>query len=105
MYYKNQITNKIGFFGGTPDKNWVLATQSEINAYELEQAKITKIAQCQAYLESTDWQATAFIKYNRPIDANVFENCLKANQWKVDIAACTTLEELNAININFNNNV
>jgi len=68
----------------------------------LEQAKIDKIAQCQTYLESTDWQAAAFTKYGRPIDANVSENCLKAKQWKIDVAACTTLEELNNININFN---
>jgi hypothetical protein len=68
----------------------------------LEQGKQSKTAQCQAYLEGTDWQAAAFIKYSRPVDANVSENCLKAKQWKIDIAACTTLEELNAININFN---
>jgi hypothetical protein len=67
----------------------------------LEQGKQTKTAQCQTYLESTDWQAAAFIKYGRTIDANVSENCLKAKQWKIDIAACTTLEQLNAININF----
>ena len=67
----------------------------------LEQGKQSKTAQCQAYLESTDWQAAAFIKYGRPVDANVSENCLKAKQWKIDIAACTTLEELNNININF----
>jgi len=68
----------------------------------LEQGKQIKTAQCQTYLESTDWQVAAFIKYGRTIDANVSENCLKAKQWKIDIAACTTLEELNAININFN---
>lgn len=68
----------------------------------LEQGKQSKTAECQAYLQSTDWQAAAFIKYGRPVDANVSENCLKAKQWKIDIAACTTLEELNAININFN---
>lgn len=67
----------------------------------LEQGKQSKTAQCQAYLEGTDWQAAAFIKYGRQLDANVSENCLKAKQWKIDIAACTTLEELNNININF----
>jgi len=67
----------------------------------LEQGKQTKTAQCQTYLQSTDWQAAAFIKYGRPIHANVSENCLKAKQWKIDIAACTSLEELNNININF----
>jgi len=67
----------------------------------LEQGKQIKIAQCQTYLQSTDWQAAAFIKYDRPIDANVSENCLKAKQWKIEIDACTTLEELNNINIDF----
>jgi hypothetical protein len=68
----------------------------------LEQGKQTKTAQCQTYLQSTDWQAAAFIKYGRPVDANVSENCLKAKQWKIEIDACTTLEELNKINIDFN---
>jgi hypothetical protein len=67
----------------------------------LEQGKQIKTAQCQNYLQGTDWQAAAFIKYSRPIDANVSENCLKAKQWKIDIAACTTLEELENINIDF----
>jgi len=67
----------------------------------LEQGKQSKTAQCQGYLEGTDWQAAALIKYGRQLDANVAENCLKAKQWKIDIAACTTLEELNNININF----
>jgi hypothetical protein len=90
----------------------VLLTESEIAEFnqppskedllnQLNSQKQTKTAQCQTYLEGTDWQAAAFIKYGRPVDANVSENCLKAKQWKIDIAACTTLEELNAININF----
>jgi hypothetical protein len=71
------------------------------NSVLLEQGKQIKTAQCQDYLQGTDWQAAAFIKYSRPIDANVSENCLKAKQWKIDIAACTTLEELENINIDF----
>ena len=67
----------------------------------LEQGQQSKTAQCQAYLEGTDWQAAALIKYGRPLDANVAENCLKSKQWKIDIDACTTLKELNNININF----
>lgn len=69
---------------------------------QLLEKKTEKIAQCQDYLEQTDWQANAFIKYGRPIDANVPGNCLKAKQWKSDIKACTTIEELENININFN---
>lgn len=67
----------------------------------LEQEKIIKIAQCQQYLAETDWQASAFIKYGRPIDNGVKENCLKAKKLKDDIEACTTLKELKKININF----
>jgi len=102
-YLKNLETGEIikGDSFGSFFDSWAELTQSEIDAYELEQAKLAKIAQCQAYLESTDWQAVAFIKYARPINTNVFENCLKAKQWKIDIAACTTLEELNNINIDF----
>jgi hypothetical protein len=82
-------------------QKWI-ADGGVVEAFDaLAEAKLTKIAQCQTYLESTDWQAAAFIKYGRTIDANVSKNCLKAKQWKIDIAACTTLEELNAININF----
>ena len=77
-------------------------TQEEIDCQELQNAKNIKINQCQTYLQSTDWQAAAFIKYGRPIDANVSKNCLKAKQWKIEINACTTLEELNNINIDFN---
>jgi hypothetical protein len=103
IYLKNLETGEIikgNLFGSFFD-SWRKLTQDEIDAYELEQAKLPKIAQCQSYLEGTDWQAVAFIKYGRAIDTNVSENCLKANQWKVDIAACTTLEELNLINIEF----
>lgn len=71
-------------------------------AYDpLSDRKAEKIIICQNYLESTDWQASAFIKYGRPVDANVSNNCLKAKQWKDDIEACTTIEQLENININF----
>jgi len=103
IYLKNLETKEIikGESFGPYFDSWAELTQSEIDAYELEQAKLAKTAQCQTYLEGTDWQAAAFIKYGRPIDANVSENCLKAKQWKIDIAACTTLEQLNKIIINF----
>lgn len=82
-------------------QKWI-ADGGIVEAFDyLAEAKVVKTAQCQTYLEGTDWQAAAFIKYGRPVDANVSENCLKAKQWKIDIAACTTLEELNNININF----
>lgn len=67
----------------------------------LNYAKKQKLDQCRAYLESTDWQAVAFIKYGRPIDSGVKENCLKAKKFMDDIEACKTLKQLEKININF----
>jgi len=101
MFYRNLINGQIAFFGGVPNEDWVLATQNEIDNFELDQAKAVKTAECQAYLEKTDWQASAFIKYGRPIDSNVQGNCLKARELKTQIESCTTLEELENININF----
>lgn len=100
MFYRNLINGQIAFFNGIPNEDWVLATQNEIDAENLKQKKEEKIAQCQAYLESTDWQASAFIKYGRPLDSNVQENCLKAKELKAQIKACTTLEELNKEELN-----
>jgi len=101
MFLKNKITNEIGQFANSQGEDWIELTENEIDIYELRQAKQIKKAQCQTYLQNTDWQAAAFIKYNRPIDSNVSENCLRAKQLKKDIEACTTLEELNKINTDF----
>jgi hypothetical protein len=48
--------------------------QAQLAIVDVEEAKQAKIAQCQNYLQSTDWQASAFIKYGRPVDTNVSNN-------------------------------
>ena len=45
MFYRNLNNNTLAFLNGVPDENWVLASESEIIAYELSQAKIAKIAE------------------------------------------------------------
>lgn len=55
---------------------------------QLNSQKQVKINKCKAYLNSTDWQ---IIANNRPLAVSL----------QAEIAACTTLEELNNININF----
>lgn len=69
----------------------------------LEQVKIEKITQCQAYLISTDWQV---IRLSDPtsgeaLKEGVAENRALARSRQVEIESCTTLEELNNINTNF----
>lgn len=53
------------------------------------------------YLSSTDWQAAAFVKYDRPIDSGVKDKCKLANKEINEIEVCTTLEELNNYSIEF----
>lgn len=45
MFFKNKITGSIGQFAIAQGDDWQELTQSEINAYELEQTKAEKIAQ------------------------------------------------------------
>lgn len=68
---------------------------------ELQRKKDEKIAICDSYLESTDWQAAAFIKYKRPVDSDVEKKCLLAKKKKSEIKACETLEQLEEINLEF----
>jgi hypothetical protein len=93
----------------------VLLTQSQIAELnqppskedllnQLNSQKQAKINQCLAYLSSTDWQ---IIRLSDPtsgesLKEGVGENRALARSLQDDIKACTTLEELNAININFN---
>lgn len=51
MFYRNLNDNSLAFFNGVPDENWVLASKSEIIAYELSQAKIAKIAEVKSARE------------------------------------------------------
>ncbi len=51
-----------------------------------------------SYLASTDWQASAFIKYGRPIDDGIKERCQQARDEIHQIEAATTLDDLNQFN-------
>ena len=71
---------------------------------ELEDKKLIKIAQCQKYLNDTDWYV---IRMSDPSNAseipqNILINRTNARTWQKDIKDAMTLEELNSININFN---
>lgn len=102
-YLKNPETNQIvksNEFGPFFD-SWVELTQEEIDAYELEEAKTVKINQCKTYLNNTDWQIIALTERNRVVNEDVATNRPLAVSLQAEIAACTTLEELNNININF----
>ena len=70
---------------------------------QLQEAKALKIAQCKAYLISTDWQIIRLSDPTSgdPLKEGVVEKRTLARSLQVDIAACTTLEELNNINIDF----
>jgi hypothetical protein len=103
-YLKNLQTNKIisgEAFGASFDE-WQELTQSEIDAYELKQAKLAKIAQCKTYLNNTDWQIIALTERNRAVDENVVINRPLAVSRQAEINTCTTIEELNNINTDFN---
>lgn len=69
----------------------------------LEQAKTTKIAQCQIYLNETDWY---IIRMSDPssvtvVPENILVNRANARVWQKNIKEAATIEELNNININF----
>ena len=63
--------------------------------------KNEKIKICKAELSKTDWQVAANIKRKRPIDKGVVEHEKEVINLMSQINKCETLEELNAININF----
>lgn len=70
---------------------------------QLQEAKALKIAQCKAYLINTDWQVIRLSDptSGEPLKEGVAEKRTLARSLQVDIEACTTLEELNNINIDF----
>ena len=70
---------------------------------QLQEAKALKIVQCKAYLISTDWQVIRLSDptSNDPLKEGVAEKRVLARSLQVNIEACTTLEELNNINIDF----
>jgi hypothetical protein len=102
-YLKNLETGEIikGESFGSYFDSWAELTQDEIDAYELEEAKKIKINQCKAYLNNTDWQIIALTERNKAVDEDVVTNRPLAVSLQAEIAACTTLEELNNINIDF----
>lgn len=51
MFYRNLNDNTLAFFNGVPDENWVLASESEITAFELSQAKILKVSEVKSARE------------------------------------------------------
>lgn len=73
------------------------------NAESLEDAKQDKINLCLEYLSSTDWYVVRMsdISSQAEIPSNVVTNRANARSLQVNIEACTTLEELNNINIDF----
>jgi hypothetical protein len=77
-----------------------LATDSEIEAFKLKEAKEAKIAQCDAYLDATD---KYFIEAQEA-NTNDYAQRIPRQQARDAIASlksCETLEELENININF----
>jgi hypothetical protein len=69
----------------------------------LERARREKLAQCRAYLASTDWQIIRLSdpSSSEPLKQGVAENRALARSLQDKISACKTLKELNAIQINF----
>jgi len=69
----------------------------------LQEIKLEKITQCKFYLNETDWYITRMIDPSSLIivPENILINRANARAWQENINACTSLEELNAININF----
>lgn len=70
---------------------------------QLQEAKASKITQCKAYLINTDWQVIRLSDptSGEPLKEGVAEKRILARSLQVDIEACTTLEELENIKIDF----
>ena len=89
------------------DYNIVYLSKEEVDlinsSKNLEQTKVLKISQCEAYLISTDWQVIRLSDptSGEPLKEGVAEKRTLARSLQVNIEACTTLEELNNINIDF----
>lgn len=105
IYLKEPGTNKIVKFQdelsiGMGFASWNKATENEISIYELEEAKLIKIAQCKLYLLNTDKY------YIEASDKGLSSYEQKATRQAARdaiplIKDCATLEELNNINTNF----
>jgi hypothetical protein len=81
--------------------DWREATEEEALPSRLKKAKDAKIAQCKAYLLSTDWQVVRFAETQVAVDSQVLTNRGLARSNQDLITASTTLGELNNINTDF----
>ncbi len=110
QYLKNNGINDFTLFSlaneGSGDfiKTW---------GYEIEQPSFTN-TQCKIsnkkialifvrkkYLEDSDWQACAFIKYGRPLDSGLAEKCQLAKDEINAIEIAPTLTALNTFSTTF----
>ena len=85
-------------------KTWGYEIEQPVFTQEeglLQETKTAKISQCLSYLSSTDWYAIRKADNGTVIPTQIAENRESARTLQDDINACTTIEELNAINIEF----
>jgi hypothetical protein len=76
--------------------------EAEFTAGELlSNAKTSKISQCKSYLTSTDWYAIRKADNGTAIPTEIETNRESARILQDEINDCTTIEEVNAINITF----
>lgn len=110
FYIKNTNTNEILELEapsyGALSKNfrqspYELASESEQDAFVLEQEKKEKIALCKSYLNKTDWYIIRLADSGDVIPDEVREKRTRARDNIDSIEACTTLDELNNINTDF----
>lgn len=81
-------------------QEWI-AKGGVVEAYDpFPEIKEEKIAACKSYLAKTDWECTAYQERGRAYDETKAKR-LKAVSLQDDIEACTTIEELNNIKIEF----
>lgn len=98
-WVKCEESVKIGWYYVDGKFKESLKTDFEI----LQERKLVKIAQCEAYLNATDWQVIRLSDPSsaEPLKDGAAQKRALARSLQDDINSCTTLEELNAININF----
>lgn len=108
IYIKNTNDNSIQVFEAESyeslSKNfrkapYEQASESEIIEKELDLAKSKKIDQCEAYLNKTDWYITRVADNGTPIPVQIKTNRELARALQYDINACTTIAEVECIDI------
>lgn len=105
IYIKNTDTNEILTLEAESyeklSKNfrqspYDLASDSEVTAHKLEEAKEAKISLCIDYLNKTDWYITRRAEVGEAMPDDIAANRINARYWQN-----ITNEELDNININF----